>query len=418
MAKHSERHLTRRELLAGAVVVAGSAVAAAVPHVADGQGAAPLPPTPPSDPTKVLGAPTSAISERSPFVQSVRTPTGAVTGSSLAPIQQFTGTITPVELQFERHHAGVPSIDPQQYSLTVHGLVDRSLVFSLDDLRSLPSVTRMHFLECSGNGRSGYKGAKPELSPQNVDGMFANTEWTGVAVRTVLAEVGVHSAARWALAEGGCAALMSRSIPLEKLMEDAILAYAQNGEPLRPSGGYPVRLLLPGWEGNANIKWIRRIELIREPNMSKDETSKYTDPLPNGTARQFSFDLDVKSTITQPTYPTKLKGPGWLEIAGFAWSGRGTVEAVDVSVDGGKSWIVAQLHGVPQPKAALRFTHMWKWDGKPTTIMSRATDSTGATQPTWEEYRRVRGVASDYHYNHIRSWNIQADGTILYAVAP
>lgn len=406
--------LSRRALLAGAVVAAGTAAVAAVPLGTSGQAQTPVRPPASADPTKVLGAPTSAFSERSPYVKTGRSPVGVVSGSSLTPLHQFSGSITPTDLQFERHHAGVPLIDPATYKLLVHGLVERPLAFTLEDLRRFPSVTRVHFLECSGNGRSAYRAFKPELTPQEVDGLLCNAEWTGVPVKSVLAEVGVSSEAGWALAEGSDAALLSRSIPVSKLRDDALLVYAQNGEPLRPAGGFPVRLLLPGWEGNTNVKWIRRIELIREPNMSRDETSKYTDPLPGGKARQFSFEMDAKSTITYPTYPNRLSGAGWVEIAGLAWSGRGRITAVDVSVDGGATWIAATLHGTPLPKAAVRFTHMWKWDGAPATLMSRAVDETGYVQPTLETYRTVRGPGSDYHYNYIRPWAVSADGVVLY----
>lgn len=409
--------LSRRALIGGAVTVAGAAIVAAVPLGVGGQQLVPPAPVVPDDPTKVLGGPTSAFSGRSPFVTTGRTPVGVVSGSSFSPLHQFSGSITPTDLHFERHHAGVAQIDPAEYKLLVHGLVDRPLVFTLEDLRRFPSVTRVHFLECAGNGRAAYRGFKPELSPQAIDGLLSNAEWTGVPVKAMLAEVGVRSGAEWALAEGGDASLMSRSIPVSKLLDDAILAYAQNGEPLRPAGGFPVRLLLPGWEGNTNVKWIRRVELIREPNMSKDETSKYTDPLPGGKARQFSFEMDAKSTITYPTYPSRLNGAGWVEISGLAWSGRGRITAVDVSVDNGVTWLAATLQGAPLPKAAVRFTHMWNWDGSPATIMSRATDETGYTQPTLESYRATRGPGTDYHYNYIRPWTIAADGVVLYGGA-
>jgi sulfane dehydrogenase subunit SoxC len=412
-----DKPISRRALVGGAAAAAGSLVFATLPE-AEGQQAAPSPaassPVPPDDPTKVMGAPTSAMSGRSPFVTPARTPTGAVAGASFSPLHEFSGNITPTDLQFERHHAGVPLIDPARYQLLVHGLVEREMVFTLADLMTLPSVTRLHFLECSGNGRAGYKSPKPELSPQNIDGLLGNAEWTGVLVSTLLGEVGAKAEAEWALAEGGDAALMSRSVPMAKLRDDAMLVYAQNGEPLRPAAGYPVRLFLPGWEGNANVKWIRRLELNREPNMSKDETSKYTDPLPNGTARQFSFALDAKSTITYPTYPNRLKQPGWVQISGLAWSGRGRIAAVDVSVDGGASWTEAQLQGTPSPRAAIRFTHMWKWNGAPATLMSRAVDETGYVQPTLEVFRRTRGAGTEYHYNHIRAWTVGEDGVVTY----
>lgn len=298
----------------------------------------------------------------------------------------------------------------------MHGLVERPLSFTLADLRRLPSVTRIHFLECAGNGRTGYRSPQRELSPQQIDGMTANAEWTGVRVATLLAEAGARPVARWVLAEGGDAAVLSRSIPLEKMLDDALLAYAENGEALRPAAGYPVRLFLPGWEGNTCIKWIRRLEVIAQPNMSRDETSKYTDPLPNDTARRFSFVMDVKSTLTRPTFPAVLERPGWTELSGIAWSGRGKIERVDLSTDGGTSWQPAELQGPVLDKAHVRFTRMWKWDGRRTALLSRAVDETGAAQPTLAEFRARRGAGTDYHFNYIRTWVVEPDGRVFYGV--
>ncbi len=427
--------LSRRALLAGAATAAGGAALASLPDLLGGQQSAaalasaaqPSPVIPaasaavegpivvPDDPTRILGLPTSAHSIRSPFENPSRAPVGLVSGSSRTPIHLLTGTITPNDLQFERHHGGVAIIDPSKYKLLVHGLVKRPTVFTLDDLKSLPSVTRVHFLECSGNGGAGYTNAKPDTTAQQIDGLLSNAEWTGVPLKTVLAEAGgMSSGAAWALAEGGDAAVLSRSIPVDKLLDDAMLVYAQNGEAIRPSGGYPVRLFLPGWEGNTHIKWLRRIELIREPNMSKDETSKYTDPLPNGTARQFSFEIDAKSTLTSPTYPARIARKGWVQLSGLAWSGRGKITAVDVSTDGGKTWVLAELQGTPQPKALVRFVSLWNWDGRPAVLMSRAHDETGYVQPTFEMFRDTRGPSTSYHYNHIRAWNVDAEGQVTY----
>jgi sulfane dehydrogenase subunit SoxC len=345
-----------------------------------------------------------------------RNPVGAITGSSQSPIHLFSGTITPIDLQFERHHAGVPTIDPTRHQLLIHGKVERPLVFTLDDLKRFPSVTRIHFLECSGNGRAAYRTPKAELSPQQVDGLLSNAEWTGVPLKFLLSEVGLRSGATWVLAEGSDAARLSRSVPLEKLMDDALVAYAQNGEPLRPSGGFPMRLLLPGWEGNANVKWLRRLELIDQPNMSRDETSKYTDPLPNDTARQFSFVLDAKSIITAPSFPSTISGKGWVRVSGVAWSGRGRIAAVDVSADGGSSWTAATLQESVLPKSLTRFELMWEWDGTPARLMSRAVDETGYVQPTYEEFKAARGLGTDYHYNYIRTWAVAQDGHVSYGV--
>ena len=252
------------------------------------------------------------------------------------------------------------------------------------------------------------------MSPQDVDGLTSNSEWTGVQVSALLREAGVRSSATWVLAEGGDASRMSRSIPMAKMLDDAVIAYAQNGEALRMPNGYPARLLLPGFEGNMSIKWIRRLKAIDQPNMSKDETSKYTDPLPDGTARQFSFVMDAKSIITSPAYPRQLTSPGWWPITGLAWTGRGKITRVDVSTDAGKSWTEAELTSPVLAMAHVRFEHMWKWNGGAAHLMSRAIDETGYVQPMLELFRRVRGAGTDYHFNAIRGWLVQPDGRVYF----
>lgn len=370
-----------------------------------------------TEPTAAVGSGTSAASARSVFEAPARTPVGVVTGASLCPLHHLTGTITPNDLVFERHHSGIPTIDPRRYRLMLHGLVDRPLVFTLEDLRRLPSVSRVYFLECAGNGRSAYRDPKPDMTPQHVDGMTSNGEWTGVPLAVLLHQAGVRRTANWLLAEGGDAAKLSRSIPLDKALDDAMVAYAFNGEPLRPAHGYPARLFLPGYEANTCVKWLRRLEAIPEPNMSKDETSKYTDPLPNGTARMFSFVMDAKSIITHPAHPARIER-GWHEIAGIAWSGRGRIAHVDVSVDGGREWLRATLQDPALPKAHTRFHLMWRWNGAAATIMSRATDETGYVQPTRAAFIEGRGRGTDYHFNHIRAWHVARDGHVTFAVGP
>jgi sulfane dehydrogenase subunit SoxC len=404
-----ETRVTRRALLAGAAVTAGGVLLERLPL-----GATP-PQAPPADPSLAPGGATSAVSARSPFETPARTPAGILTGPAYSPIHQLTGTITPNDLVFERHHGGVAIIDPTKYKLLVHGLVDRSMVFTLDDLKRFPSVSRIHFIECSGNGRNGYRDPKPELTPQMIDGLTSNGEWTGVPLSQVLREVGVRRAATWFLAEGGDAAKLSRSIPIEKAWDDALIVYAFNGEPLRPANGYPVRLLLPGFEANTCVKWLRRIKLVDEPNMSRDETAKYTDPLPDGTARQFSFVMDAKSIITSPAAPSRIER-GWHEISGLAWSGRGKITRVDVSTDGGHRWIEAQLQEPVLTKAHTRFRLMWDWDGRGATLMSRAVDETGYVQPAFAEFEAGRGPGTDFHFNHIRSWVVQPNGVVQYGV--
>ncbi|MDQ8154361.1 MAG: sulfite dehydrogenase [Gemmatimonadota bacterium] len=408
--------LSRRDLLAGAAGASGVAVAAGLPLVAGGPGpkaAAPVAPVVPPDATKLPGAPTSQVGARSTFFKPSRTPFGETVGNSLTPLQDLTGTITPADLHFERHHAGIPLIDPARHTLLIHGLVATPLMLSVDDVKRFPQVTRTHFIECSGNGRAAYREPKPEMTPQKVAGLVSNTEWTGVPLKVLLDEAGAKPAATWFLAEGGDACIMTRSIPMPKAMDDALLVWAQNGEPLRPEQGFPLRLLLPGWEGNVSVKWLRRLELGTRPWATRWETSKYTDPLPDGTARQYSFDMDAKSVITSPAHP-KVLAKGWWPVTGLAWTGRGNITRVEVSTDDGSSWHDAELSPTTGRKAPVRFTHMWEWDGKPAVLLSRATDETGYVQPTRKQLLKVRGIGTDFHFNPIVGWKVAADGTVTF----
>jgi sulfane dehydrogenase subunit SoxC len=416
--KKTNDPISRRDLLAGAALTAGATLLPGIQGTPQGAAKATpaSPPVVPEDPSAAPGAPTSAQSVRSAFENPARTPTGAQSGSSLTPLHQLTGSITPNDLMFERHHSGVPTIDPAKHKLVIHGLVDRPMTFTMADLKRLPSVSRIHFLECSGNGRAAYKSPAPTMTAQNVDGLTCNGEWTGVPLSTVFREVGVQPSAQWFFAEGNDSAKMSRSIPIAKAWDDALLVWAFNGEALRPSNGYPLRLFLPGFEGNTCVKWLRRLKLTDQPNMSKDETSKYTDPLPDGKSRQFSFLMDAKSVITSPSTPAVLE-PGWREISGVAWSGRGKIDHVDVSTDGGTTWKRAELHGFVHTKAHTRFSLMWEWNGSPVTLMSRATDDTGYTQPTRAVFEATRGPGTDYHYNYIRGWNVAQNGAVTFAGA-
>ncbi|MBI3792179.1 MAG: sulfite dehydrogenase [Gemmatimonadetes bacterium] len=415
-ANPPDRALTRRDLLAGAAGVAGAAAIASLPALGAAQQAsvpAAPPPVVPADPTKVVGTPTAAVGTRSPFVRPTRVPTGDIQGFSLTPHGDLTGTITPADLHFERHHAGVPLIDPARHTLTVHGKVARPMVFSMDDLRRFPQVTRTYFLECSGNGRAAFRDPKPDLTPQRVAGLLSNTEWTGVPLHALLEEVGMTGDATWMLAEGGDACMLTRSIPVAKAMDDALLVWAQNGEPLRPENGFPLRLLLPGWEGNSNVKWLRRLELGTAPWMTRWETSKYTDPLLGQKARQFSFDMDAKSMITSPCVPQAIT-KGWRPVSGLAWTGRGRITRVEVSVDGGSSWHDAALHEPVLSKAVTRFSWMWHWQGKSALLLSRATDETGYVQPTRTELTTARGPGTDYHFNQIVGWQVDPSGQLTY----
>lgn len=407
--------LSRRRMIGQAAGAVGASLMITIPAAGATQARRATPASRLPSSARPDGAPTTALGTRSPFAETgARTPTGATAGSSLTPLQDLTGTITPSDLHFERHHAGVPAIDPSAHRLVIHGLVDRPMSFSMDDLRRFPPVTRTYFVECSGNGRAAWRDPKPEMSPQRVDGLTSNSEWTGVPLAVLLREVGVRDGARWILAEGADACLMTRSVPIEKAMNDALLAWAQNGEAIRPEQGFPLRLLLPGWEGNINVKWLRRLELGREPWMTRWETSKYTDPLKDGTARLFSFDLDAKSIITSPAHPARVASPGWHPITGLAWSGRGRITRVEVSTNGGQSWRDAQLQDPVLARAHTRFVTMWNWSGAPTLLLSRATDETGYVQPTYRQLVDARGVGTDYHFNCIRGWRVEADGRVFY----
>lgn len=408
--------LGRRAALSRVAQLAGAAAVGrlTVPELLSGQIGTPQAPM---DASRAPGLPSTALSVRAPFESPTISPSGVTTGPSYTPLQALTGTITPADLHFQRHHNGIAVIDPARYTLTVHGRVERPLVFTLDDLRRFPAVTRTYFIECSGNGRAAYRAPKREMTPQQVDGLTSNSEWTGVPVAALLREAGLpegNSRAAWTLAEGGDAAALSRSVPMVKMLDDAIVAYAQNGEPLRMANGYPARLLLPGFEGNMCIKWLRRLEVIDEPNMSRDETAKYTDPLPNGTARKFSFIMDAKSIITSPAHPDRLPGPGWHPVRGLAWSGRGRIARVDVSTDDGDTWSEARLLTPALPMAHVRFEHLWKWNGTKATLMSRAIDETGYVQPMLDVFARVRGRGTDFHFNAVRRWFVEPDGVVYF----
>ncbi len=336
-------------------------------------------------------------------------------GSSLTPLHELNGILTPADLHFERHHSGIPPVDPESYELLIHGMVERPMRFSLADLRRYPSRTVIRFVECAGNGVFGYRDSEPRMSPQVVAGLTSTSQWTGVPLSLLFREVGVRPEAKWFLAEGGDPAHYARSIPVAKAHDDAMIVYGQNGDALRPEQGYPARLLVPGFEGSANIKWIQRIELSDAPFFTRSETSEYTDPLPNGTARIFSLVLDAASIITFPAYPASLPEKGWWEITGLAWSGRGKVSRVDVTVDGGKHWGRAALEEPILPRCHTRFRYLWKWDGGHHVLASRVTDETDYIQPTRKELLAVRGPGTLYHWNNIRAWEVWPDGGVTFA---
>ncbi|SFX67912.1 sulfane dehydrogenase subunit SoxC [Paracoccus pantotrophus] len=406
--------LSRRGMLLGGALLGGALVARPARAEAP-PGAIEYPVQP--DPTREQGRvilDDGGYGSRSQFENEIRWryPTASLDSSwSMTPLASGQGIITPSGLHFERHHGGIPNIDPQRHALILHGMVDKPLRLTMDDLKRMPSVSRIMFIECSGNGLTEWE--KPTLrTVQGTHGLTSTSEWTGVRLSTVLAEAGVQDGAAWILAEGADAAVMTRSIPIDKAMDDAILAYAQNGEALRPEQGYPLRLLLPGYEGNTQIKWLRRLEVGDKPFMTREETLKYTDLLPDGTARQFTLTMDAKSVITFPSGAMQLPRPGFYEITGLAWSGRGRIAEVEVSADGGKTWAKAALQEPVLDKCHTRFRLPWVWDGAEAVLQSRCTDETGYRQPTLAELVQARGTRSVYHLNAIQSWRIAQNGEV------
>ena len=416
----ARRPPSRREFLRASGVVAGGAVAgglagraaAAEPAEPD---AANLPPNVPEW-MKAPGEPmgnqpygTPSVYEKGVVRNISKTLKQYISASGRTPLQDLDGIITPNGLFYERHHGGVPTIDPAQHRLMVHGLVERPLIFTMDDIRRFPSQSRIHFIECSGNPVYSKPYGK---TASDLVGLVSCAEWTGVPLKTVLEEAGLKDGARWVVAEGADAAALTRSVPIEKCLDDAMLVYSQNGERLRPQQGYPLRLLLPGFEGNMNVKWLRRLKVSTEPAYSREETSKYTDLMPDGTAREFTFYMEAKSIITRPSGGQKLTARGFHEITGIAWSGHGRIARVEVSVDGGHHWQTAELQEPVLTRALTRFRLPWHWNGEPALIQSRAVDETGYVQPTLAELLAVRGVNHFYHNNAIWPWRIDAAGEV------
>lgn len=355
----------------------------------------------------------SQYGRRSPYESHVlRLPS---TTSTRSPLADLHGTMTPNSLFFERVHAGIPNINPAEHRLMVHGMVENPMVFTMDDIKRFPATSVIHFHECSGNSGSEWTEDTVADTVQAGFGLLSQTEWTGVPLKTILSEVGTDPKATWLLAEGADAAGMDRSIPMEKALDDALLAYAMNGEALRPAQGYPVRLVLPGYEGNSNIKWLRRIEVGNGPWETREETSKYTDLMPDGTARQFTFVMEAKSVITNPSGGQTIARRGFYEITGLAWSGRGRITRVDISTDGGKTWKEAQLQDPVLPVALTRFRFPWSWDGQAARLQSRAVDETGYVQPTIQQLVEVRGINSTYHMNGIKTWAVDENGEVTSA---
>jgi len=333
---------------------------------------------------------------------------------SMTPLHEQKGIITPNGLHFTRTHNGVAHIDPNEWRLMIHGLVEKPIVLTLEQLKRYPSETEIHFMECPSNGAAEWKG--PQFnSVQFVRGMMSCTEWTGVRLRTILDELGLKPEAKWMLAEGSDGSEMSRTLPIEKVLDDVMIVYGQNGEALRDEQGYPVRLLAPGWEANLCVKWLKRLEFGDKPWYAKEETSKYTALTASGKAIQHFYALETNSIIISPCPEipwTDLKVGDLVEITGLAWSGHGTIRGVDITFDGGKNWVEASLKGLVLPKAWTRFSYMYRYEGKPLLLASRSYDDSDNVQPTVNQEKKVVGVEGVYHRNAIHTWAVSAKGEV------
>jgi len=340
------------------------------------------------------------------------------------PIQDYAGIITPAGLHFVQEHAShFPDIDPEQHRLTIHGMVDRPLSFTMEELQRLPSVSRIHFLECQGNGSAAAHGAgNPNmgLPVQFVWGITSCSEWTGVPLSVLLNAAGVQKGASWLVSEGADAGKWEHSLPLAKAMDDVIVAYGQNGEPVRPEQGYPLRLVVPGWMGLYNVKYLRHIKVMDQPN----SIGLLHDAIPRddlgGKSRWYHFEWGPKSVITRPSAGLNIPGRGYVQITGLAWSGGGAVSKVDVSTDGGRTWKAAKLHAPVLPKAHTRFTFDWAWNGEEAVIQSRCTDDQGEVQPSRAELYKDWGITGEdaqkaprtSHINAMQPWKVARDGSV------
>jgi sulfane dehydrogenase subunit SoxC len=342
------------------------------------------------------------------------------------PHHLLNGTFTPNGLHFTIVHAGTPDIDPEKHRLMIHGLVKRPLVFTLNTLARYPMVPRMTFVECGGNSAPFFSKEPIQASVQALHGLVSCAEWTGVRLSTLLEETGVDPKAKWLIAEGADAPHLSRSVPLTKAMDDAMIALYQNGERIMPGNGYPMRLILPGWEGNMNVKFLRRLQLTEAPAMTYYEARTYAPVLPGGKAYQFYFLQEVKSFVTHPSPGLTLQGPGFYEISGVAYSGNGRISKVMVSADGGQSWVQAALQEPVLSKAFARFRVPWRWDGSPAVLQSRAWDEAGNAQPTRAQIIAVRGETTKVppvtafpgqHYNGITTWAVERNGEVKHVYA-
>jgi len=332
-----------------------------------------------------------------------------------SPLQDSVGTMQASSLHYFATTKGgfVPDIDPATHTLMIDGLVDRPRVFTMADLKRFPSVTKFHFIECSGDSHDA-----THKTVQQSHGLSSNAEWTGVLLSTLFKEVGVQNNATWFVTEGAEEVKGSNSFPMNKGMDDVIIAYAQNGEPVRPQNGFPLRLVCPGYEGIFNTKWLRHIKAVDQYYLNMNDFGHLDN---NATAAALGMTWGPKSVITFPSGSQKLPEQGWYEISGLAWSGQGAVSRVEVSTDGGQTWSDAVLKGTPLPKAQTRFGLMWNWDGGEHVLLSRTTDDVGSVQPTRRQVAQFIGVAYTPKFrapgtnNTIMAWKVGTDGSVTNA---
>jgi sulfane dehydrogenase subunit SoxC len=417
--------IDRRALLGRGMVLAGAMGAGIGPAAA---GAEPLA----EDPWSLeFGEPTPRYQVPSKFeikvARTLSNPNHEPRNShARTPHHLLEGMTTPNGLHFTINHGGIPTIDPDKHRLVIHGLVKQPLEFTLETLLRYPMTSSVSFVECGGNSAPMFSPEPLQENVQALHGLASCAEWTGVKLSTLLEETGIDPRAKWLIAEGADSPRLSRSVPMKKALDDAMIAIYQNGERLMPGNGYPMRLLLPGYEGNMNVKFLRRIKLVEQPAMSMYESRTYSPILPNGKAYQFYFLQEVKSFITSPSHGHTLKGPGLYEISGIAYSGTGRIEKVMVSADGGQSWAQAALQEPVLSKAFTRFRMPWRWNGGPATLQSRAWDESGNVQPTRAEFIAERGELPkpppvlgflNQHYNSITSWGVGSNGEVKHVYA-
>jgi sulfane dehydrogenase subunit SoxC len=417
--------INRRALLGRGIALAGAGVAGTM----NGAGAEPL-----KDETWSLefGSTMPAVQTASPFekgvARSLSNPNGEFRNShARTPHHLLGGTVTPNGLHFSINHAGVPNIDPAKHKLVLHGMVRQPMEWTLEKLSRYPLVSRMAFVECAGNSAPMFSSEPVQATPQALHGLVSSAEWSGVPLSTLLDEAGIDPKAKWVIAEGADAHFLSRSVPVKKAYDDALVAIYQNGERLMPGNGYPMRLLLPGYQGNMNVKFLRRLKVVDQPAYTMFESRSYAQVLPGGKTWRFHFLMEVKSFITYPSFGHQLSEPGFYAISGVAYSGTGRIAKVMVSADGGKTWGQAALQGPVHDKAFTRFTMPWRWDGQPAILQSRAWDEAGNAQPLRSEFVEARGQTRqpvtnpmqfpNQHYNSLTTWAVDSKGEVKHVYA-